>query len=307
LGPGNSVYDVSIPRFINNVREMTKGQIDITLYAPGSLVPSFELFTNTGKGVVDMGQDAGVYWQGFMPLGELLWSWPFTFEHTEEVDYFYWELGAMDIARKALAEHGVFMVVNAPQFRYGSVNSTVPIKSLEDFDGLKIRGFGTYAKIFEQYGASTMTFPGEELYTGLATGVIDGCTYGSPNDTGALKLYEVAKYYTMPGWVMQGTLPLTLNLETWQALPDDLKVILEAAGRAYSADASAQTWNSDAITLDDWQKTKGVTVNWFSEEDLATARSISMDLLDEKAKQDAYSAEYIALMKDYLKVLGYMK
>jgi hypothetical protein len=55
--------------------------------------------------------------------------------------------------------------------------------------------------------------------------------------------------------------------------------------------------------LEDWQKNRGVTIHWFSEEDLRAARKISIELLDEKAKQDRYSAEYITLMKKYLKLL----
>jgi TRAP-type mannitol/chloroaromatic compound transport system substrate-binding protein len=306
MGPGTATYEEALPRFIENVKKMSKGQIDITLYAPGALVPPFQLFKNIGRGVVTMGQDAGVYWMGFMPIGELVWGWPFTFQHAQEIDYFYWGLGAMDIVRKACAEHGVYILVNAAQNRYGSVNSTVPIKGLKDFKGLKIRTFSTFAKIMQRYGSSTMTFPGSEIYTALATKVIDGATWGSPADTNALKLHEVAKYYNMPAWQAQSPLTLEINLKTWQALPEDLKAILQTAALAYAADVSMRSWYKDAVVLDDWQKNHGVTVNWFSQEDMNTARKIAYELLDEKAKQDAYSAEFIALMKKHLKLLGYM-
>jgi TRAP-type mannitol/chloroaromatic compound transport system substrate-binding protein len=146
MGPGNVVFDEALPKFIQNVKTMSKGQIDITLYPPGALVPSFELFTNIGKGVVDMGQDAAVYWMGFMPLGELVWGWPFTFKHAQEFDSFYWQLGAMDIVRRAAAERGVFPLVVAALNRYGSINSVVPIKGLKDLKGLKVRTFSTYGK-----------------------------------------------------------------------------------------------------------------------------------------------------------------
>lgn len=306
MGPGNVVYDEALPKFIQNVKIMSKGQIDITLYPPGALLPSFELFTNVGKGVVDMGQDAAVYWMGFMPLGELVWGWPFTFKHAQEFDSFYWQLGAMDIVRRAAAERGVFPLVVAALNRYGSINSVVPIKGLKDLKGLKVRTFSTYGKIVQRFGGSTMTIPGEELYTALATKVIDAATWGAPVDSNAFKLYEVTKHYTMPPWNEQEPLTLIMNLKTWQTLPDDLKGILQVAAHAYAADASARSWHKDAIILEDWQKNRGVTIHWFSEEDLRTARKISIELLDEKAKQDHYSAEYITLMKKYLKMLGYM-
>ena len=305
MGQGNAVYDEALPRFIQNVKTMSRGQIDITLYPHAGLVPSFELFNSVGNGKIDLGLDAAVYWTGFMPLGELVWGWPFTYRHTQEFDYFLWELGGMAIVRRATAERGVFPLILASHDRYGSVNSIVPIKELKDFKGLKIRTFSPYGNIMQRFGASTMMIPGEQLYTALATKLIDGCTWGSPAGSNAIKLYEVAKYYSMPPWTEQLPIILIMNLKTWQALPDDLKVILQMAAHAYAADASARVWHKDAIFLEDWQKNRGVTVNWFSEEDLLRARKISLELLDEKAKQDSYCAEYIALMKKHLRLLNY--
>ena len=56
-----------------------------------------------------------------------------------------------------------------------------------------------------------MVIPGEEMYTALATGVIDGITWGAPADSNAFKLYEVAKYYTMPAFHPQSPIAITMN------------------------------------------------------------------------------------------------
>jgi TRAP-type mannitol/chloroaromatic compound transport system substrate-binding protein len=189
--------------------------------------------------------------------------------------------------------------------KYGAVTSRVPIQGLKDFKGLKIRSFSAYAKIMQRFGASTMTIPGEEMYTALATKVLDGVTWGAPADSGAFKLYEVAKYYSMPAWHPQAPLAITMNLKAWQGLPDNLKNVLQSAAFAYSEDVAARTWFKDAVILDDWVKNKGVTVTWFSEEDMKTARKISMELLDEKAKQDTFCKEHVTLLKKFLKELGY--
>jgi len=306
MGPGTPTFDESLPEFIENVRKMSKGRIDITLYPPGVLVPPFQLFQNVGKGVVEMGQDAGVYWMGFMPLGELVWGWPFTFQHAQELNGFYWQLGGMDIVRKAAAEHGVYVLINSAKNVYGGVNSVVPIKGLKDFNGLKVRTFSTFAKIMQRYGASTMSLPAGEIYTAMATKVIDAATWGSPTDAASIKLHEIAKYYTMPPWMAQAPLVLEINLKTWQSLPDDLKAILQTAAIAYGPLDSMRNWSQDADVLNEWQQKHGVTVNWFSQEDLKQARKIALELLDEKAKQDAYCAEFVALMKESLKKFGYM-
>jgi TRAP-type mannitol/chloroaromatic compound transport system substrate-binding protein len=306
FGPGSPAFDESLPKFIQNVKTMSNGQIDITLYPPAALVPSFELFNNMGKGVVDMGLDAGTYWMGFLPIGELIWGWPFTFQHKQEHDYFYNVMGGVDILRKATATRGVYVLVNAVHNKYGSITSRVPIKGLKDLKGLKIRTFSAYAKIMQRFGSSTMTIPGEEMYTALATKVLDGITWGAPADSGAFKLYEIAKYYTMPAWHPQSPLTITMNLKTWQDLPDHLKSILQTTAHAYAEDVAARTWYKDAATLEDWVKNKGVVVNWFSDEDMKTARKISMELLDEKAKQDAFCNEHVTLLKKSLRTFGYL-
>jgi TRAP-type mannitol/chloroaromatic compound transport system substrate-binding protein len=177
---------------------------------------------------------------------------------------------------------------------------------LKDLKGLKIRSFSAYAKIMQKFGSSTMTIPGEEMYTALATKVLDGITWGAPADSGPFKLYEVAKYYSMPAWHPQSPLTITLNLKAWQGLPDNLKNILQTAAYAYAEDVAAKTWYKDAATLEDWVKNKGVIVNWFSDEDMKIAKKISFELLDEKAKQDAFCNEHVTLLKKSLKTLGYL-
>ncbi|CAM5184558.1 Solute-binding protein [Ureibacillus acetophenoni] len=59
------------------------------------------------------------------------------------------------------------------------LNGEREVKSMEDFKGLKIRGTATYAPLLEELGADVISMPGEEIYSALEKGIIDGFTWAS--------------------------------------------------------------------------------------------------------------------------------
>jgi hypothetical protein len=54
-----------------------------------------------------------------------------------------------------------------------------PVTTLDDIKGKKIRGGGPNGEVLKNLGASVVTIPSAEIYTALATGVVDGVQYGS--------------------------------------------------------------------------------------------------------------------------------
>jgi C4-dicarboxylate-binding protein DctP len=102
-------------------------------------------------------------------------------------------------------------------------NSKRPIKSVEDFNGLKMRSFGRMgAATLKTLGALSIVTASEETYTALQQGVIEGCTV--PNVVFlARKYYDVQKYVTGAG-MMNATLAfLIANKTWWEKLPPDVK------------------------------------------------------------------------------------
>jgi TRAP-type C4-dicarboxylate transport system substrate-binding protein len=67
------------------------------------------------------------------------------------------------------------LAIGAPDFRL-PMNNKLPIKSIADFKGLKIRTMQVpiHMKAYEGIGASPVPLPFGELYTALQTGVVDG-------------------------------------------------------------------------------------------------------------------------------------
>jgi C4-dicarboxylate-binding protein DctP len=102
-------------------------------------------------------------------------------------------------------------------------NSKRPIKSVDDFNGLKMRSFGRMgAATLKALGAMSIVTASEETYTALQQGVIEGCTV--PNVVFlARKYYDVQKYVTGAG-MMNATLAFLLaDKAWWEKLPADVK------------------------------------------------------------------------------------
>ena len=124
-----------------------------------------------------------------------------------------------------------------------------PVNSVEDFKGLKIRAPGAYGKFLRNLGASPASMSWSEIYTSLATGVIDGSIGSNLIDHRDGNHVEVAKYmYRLPIAGTQ-TLPVVVNKSAWNKLPKDLQAIVRAASAVHAREqmTKSRLWESQAI------------------------------------------------------------
>ena len=245
LGPGTTEWDVLLPRYVKRVAELSNGRIQIQPFPPGALVPTFEMLDAVGKGVVDIGYGAQVYWRGKIPF--TLWTWgiPFAFSALDHYDYLWHETDLLSIVRAAFAQHNVHFLGPVYSDEWGATMSRRELSRLSDFNGIKIRSFGLGAEIWKSQGASIVTVPGEEQYTAMSTGVIDASNWGSPDGFVAVKLHEVAKFYLGPSIIKFDMEDQFMSMRAYNRLPDDLKAVMNLATRVYAVErATTSTINS---------------------------------------------------------------
>ena len=288
LGPGWMEWEELLPRYIERVKQASNGRIAITPFPPGQLVPTFDLLEAVGNGVVDMGFGAQVYWRGTFPFTEWTWGIPFAFRSLDNFDYLWWEAGLTDLVREAFATRNVYFLGPIYSDEWGATMSREPIQSLKDFEGLKIRSFGIGAAIWERHGASITRLPGEELYTGLSTGVIDGVNWGSPYGMVATKLHEVAKYYTGPSLISYDMEDMFINMDAWNQLPEDLQQAMVLATRVFAVERAATSTTASAQAIQT-MRDAGVTIARLPDEDIETMRAMTPELLNELAGDDEYT------------------
>ncbi|MFC1785277.1 TRAP transporter substrate-binding protein [Candidatus Neomarinimicrobiota bacterium] len=106
-------------------------------------------------------------------------------------------------------------------------NNIRPILSPEDLRGLKMRvpGQEVFVVNSQILGANPQQLPYSEVYMALKTGVVDGQDNAVSN-IWDFKIYEVQKYLTI-SYYATGPDPFMVNLEWYNKLPEDLKIIFD--------------------------------------------------------------------------------
>ncbi len=221
-------------KFAERVKVMSAGRLVIEALPAGSIVAATESLDAVSSGVLDAQQGGTGYWPGkdaaFSLLGDLQGSWEYPRQAQNWLEYG----GGKELVRELYARYNVYFVTG---IWYGaeSLVSKRPIRVLEDFKGLKMRApVGMGQDIFSRLGAAPVNLPGSEVYTSLERGVVDASDWGTLSMNQDLGYHKLARYPTYPGFHSMPMGDVAVNMKRWNALPDDLKAIVEVAARDFS-------------------------------------------------------------------------
>jgi len=288
------------PDLADLVRKMSNGRLDIECYAAGELVKGKEIMDAVSKGVIEAGIGLGSYWSGKIPVAGTEYGLPYSFRNKTEMQTFLLKKGYLEILREAYAKRNIYYVGLAIDNGFALVTKK-PINTLEDLKKMKLRATGAGALLLKELGASVVSLAGPELYTALATGVIDGCVYGGFKTLWSVGIHEQTKYIMWPK-IMAVHAPwnFLINMKSWNSLPDDLKVIVEAAWMHQEVLNFINKYNSDIEYLKKMQE-YGLKVVTLPEAEQAKMREAAEVVWAKIAAKDAYCAKVVKLMRDYLK------
>ncbi len=242
-----------------------------------------ELMDQAIDGVADIVWTVVGYTPGRFPRTEVF-ELPFMMTDAGAASRAYWQMfekHMKDTEFKDLKILGTW--VHGP----GNIHSKEPIKTVADFEGVKVRGASrTVTRMLEKFGATSVGMPVPAVPEALSKGVIDATTI--PWEvTGALKIPELVKNHTefANRALYTVTFVLAMNKAKYDAMPDDLKKIIdENSGEEFSVFAGSTMQEVDAparqkaldagnnvITLSDaeaaeWEKaTQSVYTDWAAE------------------------------------------
>jgi TRAP-type mannitol/chloroaromatic compound transport system substrate-binding protein len=290
--------------FDQKLTKLTDGRLQITLYPAAALVPTKELFDSCRRGTIDGGTASPIYWMGIIPITAVASNCPLTFREPWEGLYFHYVLGFEEMMKEA---HAKFNILYYTEKIYPTaLISKKPIRKIEDFKGLKIRSSGAIADFLKDLGAATSLIPGEELYLALQTGVVEAAHWGAAGGALTMKLCEPAKYYIQPNLAMAGTDIIVINKDAFNALPHDLQIILDLALKERVWHRTHEYIMDEVDALNTMKRDYKVTVLTLPPEDQKKMVKVAMKQWDKAAAKDAPSAKAVAMLKDFLKKLGYI-
>lgn len=289
----NQLY-IEIDRtFSKLVNEMTGGRLQIKLFAGGELVPLMGIFDAVSKGSVECAGDWSTFWGGKNSAFDLISTLPMGFSQYDFPTWYY-QAGGKDICSWLYGKYNMVYFMSAAVPSDSAWRTRVPIKTLADFKGKKLRTVGSaQGHILRKLGGSQVPVAPAEIYQALQMGVIDGGEFGDPATDWGMGLGEVTKYNTTPSWHSPGGMfGIIINKDAWNKLPDDLKGIVEHAAAATVAYIGPMQDYMSIKGLENFNK-KGVQVFRLSNEDLNVIEKYSWEYIEQEAKKNP----------DYLKVV----
>lgn len=308
--------------FAKRIEQMSGGRMKIRVHGAGEMVPALEVFDAVSAGTAEMGHSASYYWRGKVAAAQFFTAVPFGMT-TDETNSWLYNGGGNELWDELYAKH------NLKPFAVGNTGTQMAgwfkkeINSLEDMQGLKLRLPGLAGEAMSDIGVTTMTIPGSEIFTSLQTGVLDAADWVGPYNDLAFGLHQVAEYYYTSVWnepsaILEGT----VNLDAWNALPDDLKVVVTEAARASNIAMFSELVFRNAEALNTLTEEHGVKLRTFPSEVMAALKEASDKVIKRQVESDEESLKvyesYSAFQKtvrgftdigefDYLKVRDDLK
>jgi len=288
-GPG-----ITAQRLADAITKMTAGRLSVKLYAAGEIVPALEVFSAVSDGVAQMGHTASLFWGGKVPAAPLFTAGPFGLTPIEHITWLN-HGGGQAVWDKLYAPFGIkpFMAGNTG-FQMGGWFKK-ELNSVEDLKGLRIRMPGLGGEVMRRLGAAPVTLAPGEILTALQNNVIDATEFLGPSSDFAMGFYKAAKFYYSPGWhEPNGTGEALVSQAALDALPDDLRAIVESACAAENIRALGESEWKNAARLKILVDEKGVQLRDFPQDIVDAARTATVGALDDLAAKDQLSAEAVA-------------
>jgi TRAP-type transport system periplasmic protein len=220
--PNTHYNSILAEQWIQEIEERSNGAINITYYPSGALATSAKTYDAVVEGICDIGMSVCSYTPGRFPVSELVdipHSYSSGYVATMVMNDVYNEFKPAEFNDV----HVLYFHGHGPGVIFTTKKA---VRTLEDLQGLTIRGTGVGVEIVQALGAQGVGKSQSEAYDLLAKGVVDG-TF-TPRET--LKGWsqgEVVKYVTACTDVGNTSVMfVVMNKDKWNSLPSNLQKII---------------------------------------------------------------------------------
>ena len=297
----------------DSVVERTGGELAIQALSDQEFAGTFQLLDAVQSGAVEASNWFTLYGAGMMPATVFLSSYPLGPRYPHEWDTFFYGLGGLEMTRELYAQQGLFYV-GPVHHGPNIIHSKVPIRSIEDFRGRKMRvPGGMVAELFTAAGAETTLLPGSDIFPALERGTIDVADYVGPAINMQFGLHQVTEYVSMgpPGFMSiyqpVDLMDFTVNLDVWNGASDSVRRFMLDEVQIYSDHHHAQIQKADQ---DAWPEivAAGSEVTRLSEDDVVAFTRLAVPLWYNWANKDVDAARIFKVQLDYMMSgsLGYI-
>lgn len=257
VAPAGSFNYGLVEEWADLVWESTNHQLKINWYPSGSLVPDGDTFTAICSNAIQGHYSLAAYYTGIIPEGDMISEQP-----GGPLDWYWFQKlwyvwGWEEIWEPLVNAEGAKTICMLFDPSAAPIRSTIPMRHVSDFEGLKLRSGGGFARFANEYlGAKLVDLVGAELYTAAQMGTIDAFDYATGTLDWDWGFHEVAPYIIMPPGCGINRCDIVVNLEAFNALPKDVQAALVDTSRAYSPVFTWKLGEQDRMAtqrmIDEW-------------------------------------------------------
>lgn len=295
---GDDVY-----RFLQTwagwVAEDSNGRIEVQVLPADAVVKYSETLDAVGANILQGDFTDPSYFAGKDPAFSLIGNMVGAWSHPSQLFDMMKNGGGFEIFDKLLNSYDVKLLGVASTGVEAFV-SKIPIRNMADLKGVKLRApQGMVNNVFTAMGATPVNLPGSEVYTSLEKGVIDASDYTVFATNQAQGMNEIARFPIYPGFHSMPTMQVTMNLRTWNSLPEDLqKVMLDTVDRfATYMVVEHEKLDIEAVKV---AKSQGIEVISWPAEEIAKFREVAKSQWP-KWSNSPVAKEWVAAVANYWK------
>ncbi len=222
--PGASFPCVQMERWKVEVEKRTLGKVKVQTFPGGTLLGAKNMFDGVVSGVSDIGCFAMSYQPGRFPVSEAV-DLPLEFSSAKVASQVLYDL-VKKYNPKEFSKVKIITLFTCPPTNF---MTSKPIKTLDDLKGMELRVSGTGAEVVKRLGGVPIAMPQSDTPEAIQKGVVQGMV----SSLEILKDFNFASFcpYATIANLHVVTFAVVMNKDKWDALPEDIKKVIDGLGR----------------------------------------------------------------------------
>ncbi len=243
--PPTHVQSKLAQAWCDEIKKRTDGKVVVEYYPGQTLTKAKQVYDGVVSGISDVGMALFAYTRGRFPVLEgvdLPVGYTSGVQATKVVNDVYNKFKPEELSDTQvmyLHAHGAGLLHTKGR----------AIKTMDDFNGMKLRGHGTSALVIKALGGTPVSLPMPELYQSLQKGIVEGALYPIEVNKG-WRMGEVTDYLTKSTSIAYtSSFYVVMNKQKWNKIPSDLQNIINQINEEW-IEKHGQAWDeSDKVGL----------------------------------------------------------
>lgn len=276
------------------IEKQTNGKVQITIFPAGTLTKAPQCYSGVVKGISDLGFSLFAYTRGRFPVMAAV-DLPMGYPNGKVASRVAHEFAKAFNPKELHDVKVLYLHAHGP----GLLHTKKPVAKLEDLKGMKVRATGLSAKVVKALGGVPVAMPQGGTYEALQKGVVEG-TFGPIEVLKGWKQAEVVKSTTeCYGVGYTTTFFIVMNLDKWNALPDDVKKVFDEVSEKY-VDVHGKVWDSTDVEGRKYTQKLGNKIITLSDEENAKWRKAAAPVIDDFIKNTPNGEMYVNKIKELM-------